>query len=345
MSKSFKRIIIPLVVFFSVLALCLLSSCGTTDVYTSGTYKLTKYDSSTSGDRIHFLNTGSSDAILIESDGKFAMVDGGEDTEFPEDKPGLDLVGYEKEVISYLKEVAGDKDGKVKLEFVVGTHAHSDHIGGFDTIILDDDIEVTDAYLMRYDEKFISKHEVKDWDNKEVYEQMVNACNTKDVNLIQDFGNEGIIDDIKLGNFDITIVNGIYDGKETKKKGLNEFSLGVLVEKGAQRAFLAGDINNHDGDENYLGDYIGEVDILKLGHHGHRGSTSSRFLKKLNPSIAVATGPQIYNTSLVGQLKKKKIDTFISVPEKGIVIEFAAAEFKIYNEACPWETKDSNEEV
>ena len=36
---------------------------------------------------IHFLNTGSSDCIIIESNGHFAMVDAGEDTEYPANKP------------------------------------------------------------------------------------------------------------------------------------------------------------------------------------------------------------------------------------------------------------------
>ena len=51
------------------------------------------------GDRIHFLKTGCSDAIIIESDGHFAMVDGGEDTDNPRNFPGLNLAGYEQEVL------------------------------------------------------------------------------------------------------------------------------------------------------------------------------------------------------------------------------------------------------
>ncbi|MBP5717622.1 MAG: hypothetical protein J6X53_01405, partial [Abditibacteriota bacterium] len=46
---------------------------------------------------------GSSDAILIESDGRFAMVDAGEDTDNPRGFPGLELAGFEDEVVAYLK--------------------------------------------------------------------------------------------------------------------------------------------------------------------------------------------------------------------------------------------------
>ena len=54
-------------------------------------------------DRIHFMRTGSSDAILLESDGHFAMVDAGEDTDNPRGFDGLNLPGYEQDVLAYLK--------------------------------------------------------------------------------------------------------------------------------------------------------------------------------------------------------------------------------------------------
>lgn len=58
----------------------------------------------TAKDRIHFLNTGSSDAILLESDGKFAMVDAGEDNDNPRGFKSLDLEGYEDRVLEYIKK-------------------------------------------------------------------------------------------------------------------------------------------------------------------------------------------------------------------------------------------------
>ena len=45
---------------------------------------------------IHFLNTGSSDCIIIESNGHFAMVDAGEDSDYPANKPHLNYPGYRK---------------------------------------------------------------------------------------------------------------------------------------------------------------------------------------------------------------------------------------------------------
>ena len=60
---------------------------------------------------IHFLNTGHSDCILLESDGHFALIDAGEDTDFPADKPHLRYPGYEKEVCEYLQTHCADENG------------------------------------------------------------------------------------------------------------------------------------------------------------------------------------------------------------------------------------------
>ena len=126
-------------------------------------------DLSFSDDRIHFLNTDNSDAILLESDGRFAMVDAGEDTDNPRGLPGLNLPGFEDRVLAYLKAHAADADGKVHLDFIVGTHAHSDHLGGFDTILADSDVSVGRAYLKVYDSSVINEEEVREWDNGDVF--------------------------------------------------------------------------------------------------------------------------------------------------------------------------------
>ena len=84
---------------------------------------------------IHFLNVGHSDCIILESNGHFAMIDAAEDTDYPADKPNLKLPGYEDVVIDYLMKNCVNDDGQVVFDFVMGTHAHSDHIGGFDTVI------------------------------------------------------------------------------------------------------------------------------------------------------------------------------------------------------------------
>ena len=138
---------------------------------------------------IHFLNTGNSDCIILESDGHFAMIDAAEDNDYPADKPNLNLRGYEKEVLKYLLDNCKNEYGVVVLDFVLATHCHSDHIGGFDTIINNPQVIVRKAYLKPYHEENVFFYERKYWDNKEVYEQMKNALDAKSVKIVESFDN------------------------------------------------------------------------------------------------------------------------------------------------------------
>lgn len=82
-------------------------------------YEFTQFTMQDGRDRIHFMPTGGSDAILLESDGKFALIDCAEDNDNPRNFSGLQLKGYEEEVINYVKKIAGNESGKVTLEFVL----------------------------------------------------------------------------------------------------------------------------------------------------------------------------------------------------------------------------------
>lgn len=235
-------------------------------------------------DKIHFLNTGSSDAILIESDGHFALIDAGEDSDNPRGFEELELEGFEEKVLVYLKDNASDKNGIVHLDFVLGTHSHSDHIGGFDTIISDDAVKIDCAYLKQYDSSKIRQMEIDRWDNQEVYDQMVNALNEKNIPIISQPDSKPF----NLGNFTITLFNTI-DPENDTKVGENDQSLGVLVEKNGTKIFIAGDIDNYTGDEDRIAQELGKINLLKVGHHSYSGSTTKNWLKTLMPETCVVT--------------------------------------------------------
>ena len=96
-----------------------------------------------SGNRIHYINTkgaSGSDAIVLESNGHFALIDMGEDYDFPDGsnprypiRVGTtrqnDLV-LEDRLFRHLKHL-----GVKKFDFILGTHVHSDHIGGADEVL------------------------------------------------------------------------------------------------------------------------------------------------------------------------------------------------------------------
>lgn len=267
-------------------------------------------------DRIHFMNTGNSDAILLESNGHFAMVDAGEDTDNPRGFPDLNLEGFEQRVLSYLKQHAADANGKVQLDFIVGTHSHSDHLGGFDTILADPDVSVGRAYLKPYDSTKISQYEIDAWDNQEVYDQTIVALSAKNVPVISEMNDTPFT----LGRFRITLFN-TDDPATTQKVGENDQSLGVLVEKNGTRVFLAGDMDNLTGDETRLAPSIGKVDLLKVGHHGCDGSSTPDFIRTLSPRICVFTTGE-YDHNVNSRARFREIcnpQMYFTVKENGVL--------------------------
>lgn len=249
---------------------------------------------------IHFLNTGSSDCIILQSGSRFAMVDAGEDTDYPPNKPALKYPGYEKEVVDYLYKNCMGPDGMVTLDFVLGTHAHSDHIGGFDTVIDADKVVVHKAFLKPYDESGINLFERTQWDNKEVYMQMHDALIRKNVPICTAFDG----DSFQMGNLKITFFNGA-PAHRFRKTGENENSVVTLVECGGCRALLAGDMNWKCGGEKKIAKAVGKIDLLKVGHHGYEFSSSAFWLKTLDPDIAVILNSENrVHKSVAARIKK-----------------------------------------
>ena len=67
--------------------------------------------------KVHFIDVGQADCILLEFNKQFALIDGGNNADA-------------ETVISYLH-----LQGVQQLELVVATHSHEDHIGGLDDVI------------------------------------------------------------------------------------------------------------------------------------------------------------------------------------------------------------------
>lgn len=220
---------------------------------------------------------------MLESCGQFALVDCAEDSDNPRGLPELAYKGYEDVVLDYLRTHAADEHGNIELSFIVGTHSHSDHIGGFDTIISDPSVSIERAYLKAYDESKIVDYEVSNWDNKEVYNQMADALHAKKVPIISEIAETPF----SFGNFQVTMLNTA--DEDSEKVGENDRSLGVLLEKDGAKIFLAGDIDNKSGDEERLAPIIGSVDLLKVGHHSYSGSTTPVWLQTLLPKVCVIT--------------------------------------------------------
>lgn len=275
------------------------------------------FDYSYGDDRIHFLNTANSDSILLESNGMFALVDAGEGDNNPRRK--TEYKGYESEVIEYIKKVCKTENG-IYLDFILGTHCHYDHIGSFESLISDPDILIGKAYFKEFNPETAKEYEVERWKIGETYNEIIDALNRRSVPVISDLSEEPFA----FGDFTLQFFNTVTP-ESLAGKGENASSIGVKITKGGKTAFLASDITKSTGLEELLADEIGEVDVLKIGHHGYFGSSSSDFLEKLSPEVAIVTNQlgKVYPNVKWNLTMKAKVPFYATYDNNGIIATFA----------------------
>ena len=277
-----------------------------------------RFDYENGDDRIHFLNTANSDCIILESNGKFALIDSGEGNENPRRK--TEYKGYRDEVISYIKKVASDENGFVNFEFILGTHIHYDHAGNFEAIIKDEKISAQKAFFKKFNEKVATDMETGDWGNKATYEKILNALEEKNIPVTSNLPDT----EFTFGDFTLRFLNTVTP-EELYEKGENASSVGVIVKKGEKTAFLGADFTNDSGLEQIYADDIGDVDLLKIGHHGYYGSSSMSFLKVLKPEITIVTNHigKIYPNVKWNLTMVAKAPTFSTAHRNGIIATFS----------------------
>lgn len=308
-------IIVPLMLLIFILDIVTVVLCNKYAAHYTITEE--RFDGSYS-DRIHFLNTENSDAILLESDGHFAMIDAGEGSYNP--RRSNEHKGFEEVVISYIKKVATKSDGKAHLDFILGTHFHYDHIGCFHAIITDPDIMIDKAYFKEYDPNIGKGYEGGSWGLRDVYEQIITDLQEKNIERVSDLPKESFA----FGNFTLKFFN-TENSEELFGKGENAASVGVKVTKGMQSAFLAADITKSSGLLELIEDEVGNADILKIGHHGYYGSGSKSFMKKISPKIAVVTNKlgKIYPNEKWILTMNAKVPIYATYENDGLIISFA----------------------
>lgn len=275
------------------------------------------FDYENGDDRIHFLNTANSDAIIIESNGRFAMIDAGEGNSNPRRK--TDYKGYEAEVVEYIKKVCRNESGEVYLDFILGTHCHYDHIGCYHAVITDTEIGIGKAYFKEFDPMTAKDYEVEKWKIDEIYEQIIDDLNNREIEVISDLP----ADEFVFGDFTLQFYN-TQTPVELAGEGENAASIGIKLTKGDKVAFLAADITESCGLEDILGEKIGDVDLLKIGHHGYFGSSSQEFLGQLKPEIAIVTNQlgKVYPNVKWNLTMAAKVPFYATYDNNGIIANF-----------------------
>ena len=201
---------------------------------------------------VDFVDVGQGDCTLIRTADAVILIDAGE-------------AGTADTVVSYLKE-----KGIKNIDCCIATHPHSDHIGALyrifeefsvDTVLLpdipDELIPTTSTY-----EKFL--------DGLENVKNIIPA---------------GAGDDFDFGSLNIDVLGPVKEYDD-----LNHMSLVSKVSFGNTSVMLTGDTETPaETDMLKKRDVDYSADILKVGHHGSKTSTSEKWLKAVHPQFAVVS--------------------------------------------------------
>ena len=250
--------------------------------------------------RIHILSTaGAADAILLESRGVFAMIDGGEGVGAPDGSdpryPWRDGIegaakGDTDWVLGYLRRNGVTSSN---LAFYLGTHAHSDHIDNADDIIYA--FHPQAILTPEYSDAWITDKS-RLWDNQWCYDNMMTAArwaaSAYGATIIQHVNDDDT--HIQLGDMDVQLIP-VDPDENYKKVGVRDANLIAYTAKVnafGHSAYLAADLEARGGYEDRIAPIVGHVDLLKAGHHGMASSNFPPFMETLSPSMIVQTGPK-----------------------------------------------------
>lgn len=196
---------------------------------------------------IYFLDVGQGDSSLIIDGDMVMLVDGGEkeEAEF---------------IIGFLKKL-----GIEKIDYMVATHPHSDHIGSLAEII--NYFPVDNIILPEI------THTSK------TYENLILSISENNVNAIF----PDVYDTFTLDNASFTILGP----EPNRHDDLNDNSIVFKLDYGNSSFMFTGDAEKAEEEDILsLNTNLGS-DVLKVGHHGSNTSTSKEFLDRVNPSIAI----------------------------------------------------------
>ena len=236
-----------------------------------------------SGDLVvHFIDVGQGDSILIEFRDKTMLIDAGER-------------GMGERVIAYLEERNVEK-----LDVVVATHAHSDHIGGL--------ADVISAYPVGRLVDAAQPHPTA------TYENLLALVEDKGIPYTAAERGQTIALDPDL---EILILNPT----PQPLGDINEDCVVLKMTYGEIAYLFTGDAGTPAEESMAAAGLDLNADVLKVGHHASREASSAEFLSAVSPAISVievgegnsyghpheeavarleATGSRIYRTDLDG---------------------------------------------
>lgn len=197
---------------------------------------------------VHYLDVGQADSILIQSpSGKTMLIDAGNngDSEF---------------IKSYINKLKIQK-----IDVLIGTHPHEDHIGGMEAVIK----------AFRIGKIYMPKAAA----STRTYKNLLTAVKNKNLKITSAVPGKIEFDD----DLDVDILAP----NSKNYEDLNDYSVVVKVTYNNTSFLFAGDAEKVSEEEMINKGYDLKADVLKVGHHGSKSGTSEEFLRAVSPEYAV----------------------------------------------------------
>lgn len=208
-----------------------------------------------SSDYIKMIDIGQGDSILIHSNNKSMLIDTGgkmsySTEEWTKGNRNNSIVG--NLTIPLLKSL-----GIKKLDYLILTHGDYDHMG--EAINLVNNYKVEKAILNPGKLNYLEKEFINSFDNYEiVYDGY----------------------QFELGDFSFLSINSDL-GDE------NDSSIVLYSVIDKYKLLFMGDASTKS-ELNIMNKYnLGEIDILKVGHHGSKTSSGKKFIEEINPKFSL----------------------------------------------------------
>lgn len=200
---------------------------------------------------VHFLDVGQAESILIKAPSANVLIDAGENNQG-------------EQVLRYLRE-----NGVHALDYALGTHPHSDHIGGLDVVV--GDMAVENVILPTIPDSIVP--------TTQTYTDLLQAIAARGLKITP--AKPGKTFDLGDGA-ELLIL-----GPAAEYNDLNNMSIVCRLKFGGTTFLLTGDAETPAENDILAGGRPVRADVLGVGHHGSATSSGEDFLTAVSPGIAV----------------------------------------------------------
>lgn len=196
--------------------------------------------------KVYFFDVGQADSILVMNEEQTMLIDAGNNDD------GEILVQNLKTL------------GITKVDYLIGTHPHEDHIGGLDDII--QNFEIGTIYMPKVQT------------NTKTFEDVLDAVSEKDLNITT----PKVSDTFLVGQAECQVL-----AVDNKAKSLNLASIVIKMKFDDMTYLFTGD-SEREVEEKILKENKNmKINILKVGHHGSDTSSSEKFIQTVAPEISI----------------------------------------------------------